>query len=73
MIRGRCPICQASFQGATLRNLPHFPFCSERCRMVDLGRWIQGDYVIPGASPTTVEETEAEIPSSEKPDPDTEE
>jgi endogenous inhibitor of DNA gyrase (YacG/DUF329 family) len=41
--------------------------------MVDLGRWIQGDYVIPGASPTTVEETEAEIPSSEKPDPDTEE
>lgn len=25
------------------------PFCSRRCRMVDLGRWFGGTYVIPGA------------------------
>jgi endogenous inhibitor of DNA gyrase (YacG/DUF329 family) len=24
------------------------PFCSERCKMVDLGRWLAGDYRIPG-------------------------
>ena len=24
------------------------PFCSERCRQVDLGRWLAGDYAIPG-------------------------
>lgn len=23
-----------------------FPFCGDRCRMVDLGRWFRGDYVI---------------------------
>jgi endogenous inhibitor of DNA gyrase (YacG/DUF329 family) len=23
------------------------PFCSERCKMIDLGRWLSGDYRIP--------------------------
>ena len=47
MIQGRCPICARSFQTATLDDWPTFPFCSERCRLVDLGRWIDGDYAIP--------------------------
>lgn len=25
------------------------PFCSERCKMADLGRWFAGDYRVPGA------------------------
>jgi endogenous inhibitor of DNA gyrase (YacG/DUF329 family) len=25
------------------------PFCSERCKLADLGRWLQGDYRVPGA------------------------
>jgi endogenous inhibitor of DNA gyrase (YacG/DUF329 family) len=48
MIQGKCPICGKAFQVATLDDLPSFPFCSERCRLVDLGRWIDGDYAIPG-------------------------
>ncbi len=24
-----------------------FPFCSERCRMLDLGHWLEGDYKLP--------------------------
>jgi hypothetical protein len=24
------------------------PFCSKRCADVDLGRWLKGNYVIPG-------------------------
>jgi uncharacterized protein len=24
------------------------PFCSERCRMIDLGRWLSGGYRVPG-------------------------
>jgi endogenous inhibitor of DNA gyrase (YacG/DUF329 family) len=30
---------------------PDFPFCSERCRSIDLGKWATGAYVI--ASPMT--------------------
>ncbi len=42
MIRGSCPICSKAYQIATLDDLPSFPFCSDRCRLVDLGpldRW----------------------------------
>ena len=27
------------------------PFCSERCRMADLGHWLSGDYRVPGEAP----------------------
>ncbi|MCB9838149.1 MAG: tRNA (adenosine(37)-N6)-threonylcarbamoyltransferase complex ATPase subunit type 1 TsaE [Phycisphaeraceae bacterium] len=37
-----CPICKAP----TDMNAPTAPFCSARCRMVDLGKWMREDYVI---------------------------
>ena len=37
-----CPICQQTVGG----NLSSFPFCSDRCRMIDLGNWLKGGYVI---------------------------
>jgi endogenous inhibitor of DNA gyrase (YacG/DUF329 family) len=38
----KCPICGKPASGSTL------PFCSSRCRDVDLNRWLKGSYVIPG-------------------------
>ena len=38
-----CPICGKPSE-------PRFrPFCSARCRTIDLGRWIDGRYRIPVA------------------------
>jgi endogenous inhibitor of DNA gyrase (YacG/DUF329 family) len=48
MIRGRCPTCSKPYKVAAIGDLPEFPFCSERCRLIDLGRWADGKYVIPG-------------------------
>ena len=48
MIQGRCPICKKRFETETIDAWPGFPFCSERCKLIDLGRWIDGDYLIPG-------------------------
>jgi len=28
------------------RSDPESPFCSERCRLIDLGKWASGEYVI---------------------------
>ncbi len=28
-------------------NARFFPFCSQRCRLLDLGAWLEGDYRIP--------------------------
>ncbi len=47
MIRGRCPICSRPFEAESLDAHSSFPFCSPRCRLVDLGRWIDGAYAIP--------------------------
>jgi Uncharacterized protein conserved in bacteria len=38
----RCPICGKP-TAADYR-----PFCSKRCADVDLGRWLRGDYAVPG-------------------------
>ena len=62
MIRGRCPICGKPYEIKTLADLPTFPFCSPRCRLVDLGRWADGAYTIAGseASPDTSSEADPE-------------
>ncbi|MBI2359054.1 MAG: DNA gyrase inhibitor YacG [Deltaproteobacteria bacterium] len=41
----KCPICQVE---VTWEGNLHRPFCSERCRLMDLGAWTAGRYRIPG-------------------------
>jgi endogenous inhibitor of DNA gyrase (YacG/DUF329 family) len=38
----RCPTCRK----LVLRDDPEFPFCSDRCRRIDLGKWASDGYVI---------------------------
>ena len=38
----KCPICKKDAE----RSNPEFPFCSERCRTIDLGNWASGRYVV---------------------------
>ncbi len=42
---GRCPICKKSF---LIENSTAMPFCSPRCKTIDLGRWLGEDYTVPG-------------------------
>jgi len=53
-----CPICRKEVS----RENPDFPFCSERCRIIDLGNWASGKYVVstPLSSATSVEDTNDE-------------
>ena len=39
----KCPTCK-KLEVTTAD--PDFPFCSERCRLIDLGKWASGGYVI---------------------------
>ncbi len=41
-----CPICETSLPATDVSESKFFPFCSERCRNVDLLRWSQGKYAI---------------------------
>lgn len=38
----RCPTCRK----IVLAKDPEFPFCCERCRLIDLGKWASSGYVI---------------------------
>ena len=53
----KCPICKKE----VALDAPEFPFCSERCRIIDLGNWASEKYVIPTPAdrPGTEEEDDS--------------
>jgi endogenous inhibitor of DNA gyrase (YacG/DUF329 family) len=42
----RCPSCREEVKPR--EENPAFPFCSARCRAIDLARWFTGSYRVPG-------------------------
>jgi endogenous inhibitor of DNA gyrase (YacG/DUF329 family) len=52
----RCPICKkpvpdphrpTDARPGTKPAASTFPFCSDRCKLIDLGRWLDGKYQVP--------------------------
>ena len=54
-VEPRCAYCQREPVVTRWR-----PFCSDRCKLADLGRWLEGDYRIPGPAPDTPEPDDAD-------------
>ena len=50
-----CPICRTAVANASAGRRP-YPFCSARCRDVDLGRWLDGAYRVPVTDEAPTEE-----------------
>jgi endogenous inhibitor of DNA gyrase (YacG/DUF329 family) len=50
----RCPICKKE----VAEGAPDFPFCSDRCRTIDLGNWASEKYKIAGQTPPPPPESE---------------
>ena len=44
--QGRCPRCGKVFLYTSLAEHRSFPFCSQRCRDVDFGNWLLGNYAL---------------------------
>jgi len=45
LLRVNCPTCQRELEWQSARFRP---FCSERCRLIDLGAWLAEQHAIPG-------------------------
>jgi endogenous inhibitor of DNA gyrase (YacG/DUF329 family) len=56
-----CPICKSPVPQDDPRAR-HYPFCSDRCKLIDLARWLDGKYQIP------VEEEDESDPPRADPD-----
>lgn len=50
----QCATCKKPTRKA---DHPHFPFCSERCKTIDLGAWLSDKYAIEGNEPLPPEES----------------
>ena len=61
MLPTNCPICKKPVKDATTNQT--YPFCSDRCKLIDLGRWLDGKYFPPSTRELT--EVEADEPLSE--------
>jgi uncharacterized protein len=49
-----CPVCKKKVEPAS----PYVPFCSDRCRLIDLGNWATGQYRIPAEDDPDPEDEE---------------
>lgn len=43
----KCPTCGKPTEW---QDNPFRPFCCERCKLVDLSRWVNEEYRVPGAN-----------------------
>ena len=55
-----CPTCHKTVTVPHKEDAPYRPFCSQRCKLVDLGRWLDGTYTI--SEPASPEELEGHPP-----------
>jgi hypothetical protein len=63
----RCPICKTATDSEMHKE---FPFCSERCRLLDLGAWASEKYVVsdPVFDEAELEELDRQTDARRKPD-----
>jgi endogenous inhibitor of DNA gyrase (YacG/DUF329 family) len=67
-----CPICQAMVRPRG--ENPSFPFCTARCKTIDLGKWMSEDYRIPATSspsetgPPDGDGSNPQVDSADEPD-----
>ena len=62
-MKARCPTCRcvSAKDGNKL-----YPFCSERCHLIDLGRWLGEEYRVPDQPDTSGGGTESSSPQDDE-------
>jgi uncharacterized protein len=54
----KCPICHKE---TSWKDNPDRPFCSERCKLIDLGKWAGGDYRLGSSQSSEIEQEKHEV------------
>jgi uncharacterized protein len=64
------PICPTCGKPTVRQENPWRPFCSERCKLIDFGRWTNEEYRVPGqkinpadGSEPNLEDSAEDVPS----------
>lgn len=62
----KCPICREEVELRSENEF--FPFCSKRCKMEDLGKWLNEEYRMPMSADSTERKLQADQDSGESRD-----
>ena len=62
-MKSRCPTCR---RVAVKDGNKLYPFCSERCHLIDLGRWLGEEYRVPDQPDTSGGGTESSSPPDDE-------
>jgi endogenous inhibitor of DNA gyrase (YacG/DUF329 family) len=65
----KCPNCKKEFE---YYSSDFRPFCSERCRLIDLGQWLDGTFAVPAQNLSEEEKNQLQQLVEETLDPDEE-
>ena len=57
----KCPTCRREIDWSTSE---YRPFCSDRCRLIDLGAWLSEKHAIPGDATVTGDDSKSEDPDA---------
>jgi len=66
-MKHKCPICHKTIKAKPQEKseeIKFYPFCSRRCKLVDLGMWLDAGYKI------SLSEEPAELSNNDQDDPD---
>ena len=66
-MKPRCPTCRKALADSAEAR-PFRPFCSSRCRLADLGKWLDGGFKI--ESPVSEEDLDQGLPTDGSPEKD---
>jgi endogenous inhibitor of DNA gyrase (YacG/DUF329 family) len=61
----KCPHCKKQFN---YYESNFRPFCSERCKLIDLGHWLTGSYSVPSNTPLSDDDIEAVLKEQQDPE-----
>ena len=64
----KCPYCEKPAEYS--EENPFRPFCSERCRLIDLGAWADEQHKLPSKEPLSEQDLEIILKSKESEQPD---
>ncbi|MBN2375457.1 MAG: DNA gyrase inhibitor YacG [Sedimentisphaerales bacterium] len=61
--QSKCPICGKKLVDSLRQRSECYPFCCKRCQQLDLAKWLDGRYSIPGRQ---IERDEPEMLDNEQ-------
>jgi endogenous inhibitor of DNA gyrase (YacG/DUF329 family) len=68
-MKQKCPICHkiiAPVSQEETKAQDFYPFCSERCKLIDLGAWLDTDYKILSPQKSRESDQDFEMPESDE-------